>query len=445
MSKQLKFSGNPLKKRENSETQKMLDNSNPESSFSNLDNINPEARNSENLSMSNIKQLKMDKSLNTLFKAFDLSKQQFEKKQSQLLNYLISQLSDLSSLKNPQDFSQKIEEVKSLKSDASKVNKSLPEPKRETEEVKTTKTEEVNFLLLLKQKLKLLQTALEKERADKLKLSKMLRDIKNGSTTERKSLSPIFPDERRDPRLSFKKTTSMHNNMFNFSTEKSRHRYTMIGKPSEEEELFTPHEDMNNSMRKSLDETSSRLEEKYGEKFWQNQVQRVIKQSQNYSMLYNTKKRIGDKEKQDLQADNERLTKKLSEIQQSFDKIKDELELYKKDAFNSDNNKSMKKKFVMKPKRKLQPPTNLNEDPKTPTSNSNLPMEKKKSIESDVKNENDDKGSNRKESKTFDYVSKTSVKEGEGKSNNSNGSNLDGIRTKNELENNKLVNTTLKL
>lgn len=169
--------------------------------------------------------------------------------------------------------------------------------------------------------------------------------------------------------------------MFNFSTEKSRHRYTMIGKPSEEEELFTPHEDMNNSMRKSFDETSSRLEEKYGEKFWQNQVQRVIKQSQNYSMLYNTKKRIGDKEKQELQTDNERLTKKLNELQQSFDQIKEELELYKKESANSDNNKGAKKKFVMKPKRKLQAPTSVNEDSKTQTGDSNIPIEKKKSVE----------------------------------------------------------------
>lgn len=168
-----------------------------------LDSINPEARTSEHLSMDHLKQLRMDKSLSTLFKAFDLSKQQFEKKQTQLLNYLISQLSELSDLKNPQDFSQKVEEVKSLKPDSTKVGKTLPQPKISLTGGKTSKNEEVDFLQLLKQKLKLLQAALLKERADKLKLSKMLRDIKNGKAIERKSLSPISPEEGREPRLSF--------------------------------------------------------------------------------------------------------------------------------------------------------------------------------------------------------------------------------------------------
>lgn len=56
------------------------------------------------------------------------------------------------------------------------------------------------------------------------------------------------------------------------------------------------------------------------------------------------------------------------------------------------------------------------------------------------KDENDDKINNKKENKTFDYVSKAPTKEEKNKSPNINGSQLSAIRPKNEDENKKLIN-----
>lgn len=78
----------------------------------------------------------------------------------------------------------------------------------------------------LKEKMKLLQAALTKERADKLKLSKALREVKIKPDIPRPSLSPIPKQEESDARLSFRKTVSLNNPPFNFSEEKT-HRNTL--------------------------------------------------------------------------------------------------------------------------------------------------------------------------------------------------------------------------
>lgn len=107
-------------------------------------------------------------------------------------------------------------------------------------------------------------------------------------------------------------------------------------------------------MRKSFDDTSSRLDEKYGEKFWQNQVQRVIKQSKNYSMLYNTNKKLTDKEKIEIKAENEKIKNKNKQLEEELEKIKAELNMYKSKVMQFDlNSNPPKGKFIMKPKKRF--------------------------------------------------------------------------------------------
>jgi len=121
-------------------------------------------------------------------------------------------------------------------------------------------------------------------------------------------------------------------------------------------------------MRKSFDDTSSRIEDKYGEKFWQSQVQRMLKQSQNYSMLYNANKKIRDKEKQELKIENEKLMKRNKEVEDGLKKAQEELQAFKNKLMQVDlNTNAPKGKFIMKPKKRLQGPSQKGEyqQPKT--------------------------------------------------------------------------------
>jgi hypothetical protein len=105
-------------------------------------------------------------------------------------------------------------------------------------------------------------------------------------------------------------------------------------------------------MRKSFDETGSRLDEKYGERFWQSQVQRMLKQSQNYSMLYNTNKKIRDKEKIELRSENEKLHKTTKEMESMMKVLKDEIKSYKEQIV-SGADQSHSKKGIVKPGKKV--------------------------------------------------------------------------------------------
>jgi hypothetical protein len=109
-------------------------------------------------------------------------------------------------------------------------------------------------------------------------------------------------------------------------------------------------------MRKSFDETGSRHDEKYGERFWQSQVQRMLKQSQNYSMLYNTNKKIRDKEKSEIRSENDKLQKIVKEMEEKMQKMSDEIKSYKEQLINHDIVGSSKKMIIMKPKKKIQIP-----------------------------------------------------------------------------------------
>jgi hypothetical protein len=109
-------------------------------------------------------------------------------------------------------------------------------------------------------------------------------------------------------------------------------------------------------MRKSFDETGSRLDEKYGERFWQSQVQRMLKQSQNYSMLYNTNKKIRDKEKIELRSENEKLHKTTKEMESRMKVLKDEIKSYKEQLV-SGADQSHFKKGIVKPVKKVKDAT----------------------------------------------------------------------------------------
>jgi hypothetical protein len=109
-------------------------------------------------------------------------------------------------------------------------------------------------------------------------------------------------------------------------------------------------------MRKSFDGTGSRLEEKYGERFWQSQVQRMLKQSQNYSMLYNTNKKIRDKEKIELRNENEKLHKTTKEMESIMKVLKDEIKSYKEQLVNGAD-QSHSKKGIVKPAKKVKDAT----------------------------------------------------------------------------------------
>lgn len=141
-------------------------------------------------------------------------------------------------------------------------------------------------------------------------------------------------------------------------------------------------------MRKSFDETGSRLDEKYGERFWQSQVQRMLKQSQNYSMLYNTNKKIRDKEKSEIRNENDKLQKIIQEMEEKMKKMTDEIKSYKEQLINHDIVGNNKKVIIMKQKKKLQIPvvkeeiTNTTNEhpPQTELSIQNNPVELKKPV-----------------------------------------------------------------
>lgn len=304
-----------------------------------------------------------------MFKELDKYRALYEEKQQELLKYFVSQ-----QIK----FKQKITELQQLKKGGGGDAHKPSDFRGYRDEPSKSNNPEVKFLLLMKEKLKILKQALDKERADKLKLARKLRETKTGPETTRHDRSPMFTRDSVRPRLSFRKSGSLHN-PFTFCSDEKTHRNTMMGKPSADEPLFTTPDDLNSSMRKSFDETNSRLEEKYGEKFWQNQVQRVIKQSQNYSMLYNTNKKIRDKEKLDLKNENEKLIKRNKEVEESMKKLQEELDMYKNEISQLDPNKGSKKKIVMKPKRRLQPPTPVEEDSKLPN-NANNKINDEKSL-----------------------------------------------------------------
>jgi hypothetical protein len=225
----------------------------------------------------------------TIFKDFEKCKEAFDNKQQQLLNYLISQQIKMNKSNNFSEYKMQVSQLprsKTMKNDMSEFRAHQDHQKKQN-------SDEVKFLNLIKQKMASLQTAVKKERGEKLKLSKMLRDMKNNEHSSRADMSPMQScSETPSSRLSFRKINSTHHNPFDMSNEKFRHRNTIIGRPTDDDQMSQLHDENNSSFRKSLDDTSSRLDEKYGEKFWQNQVQRVIKQSQNYSMLYNTNKKI---------------------------------------------------------------------------------------------------------------------------------------------------------
>ncbi|CAI2385881.1 unnamed protein product [Moneuplotes crassus] len=200
---------------------------------------------------------------------------------------------------------------------------------------KTPSQSEVNFLLALKEKIKILHAALKKEKEDKAKLSVKLTKVQTGA------------DSEQDSRSSFANS----NSPFNFNEERAR-GYTMLHRSRGNSMIGTRKDQQNNSMRKSLDETSYRLEDKYGEKFWQNQVQRVIKQNQNYSMLYNTKKQLTEKENLEVKSENEKLKRLNRDLQSQIEKIKTELDLYKTQLLQQEDGKSpLKRKFTMRPKK----------------------------------------------------------------------------------------------
>lgn len=77
-----------------------------------------------------------------------------------------------------------------------------------------------------------------------------------------------------------------------------------------------------------------------------------------------------------MRSENEKLAKKAQELEQKLAKLTEELEIYKKE---NDANNQAKKKFVMRPKRKLQPPTNIETEKKVPSLN----LEKLKESQSD--------------------------------------------------------------
>ena len=89
------------------------------------------------------------------------------------------------------------------------------------------------------------------------------------------------------------KATSV-NNQFNLNQERRR-RLTLYPKDRQKDSMLLENLERSITPRKSFDDTESRLEEKYGEKFWQSQVQRVIQQNKNYQKLYIENKKMKEK------------------------------------------------------------------------------------------------------------------------------------------------------
>ena len=118
------------------------------------------------------------------------------------------------------------------------------------------------------------------------------------------------------PILENKKAVSL-NNQFNLNQERKR-RLTFYSKDHERDIMFQENLDMSNTPRKSFDDTESRLEEKYGERFWQNQVQRVKQQNKNYRALYLENKKMKEEFEIDKNKETEMLNKKINELEEKL-------------------------------------------------------------------------------------------------------------------------------
>ena len=122
------------------------------------------------------------------------------------------------------------------------------------------------------------------------------------------------------------------------TTETRSQGKTFYGKcPQEELELNE------STGRKSFDDTSSRLEEKYGEKFWQNQTKRVIELNRRYI----NHKKVKEMEVKNLKNENTKIRTQLKETEERYGKVKGELEIFKKEMMS------------IKKKKALQKPTNV--------------------------------------------------------------------------------------
>lgn len=187
-------------------------------------------------------------------------------KQSELLNYFTVELSRLDA--------------------RSKQLASLPQPQG-----KSQSTFEIQFLLQLKAKLKELQQALAEERCEKQRLQKIVQNMSKTSHTKQPTLSK--EDWRKlDTELKTAKAASMANPFF---SSEERPRLTFIEKDKITEGMIKEGIHLPLTPRKSFDDIESKCEDKHSEKFWQNQVQRVIQQNKNYKHLYKENKRIREK------------------------------------------------------------------------------------------------------------------------------------------------------
>ena len=181
---------------------------------------NPESKSRDN---SNNKE-KLDSYLANipLFKELDKYKTLYEKKQNELLQYFVQQntlfkqrIADLQKVKPKEEKPAKATDFRGYQDD--------PVPNK-------PQSSEVKFLIALKQKVKLLHEALNKERADKLKLAQILKREK-------------IADMTRTSRVSMKKTTSLVSNPFAFSEEKQTHRFSMAHRPRGDSSMLEPHDD----------------------------------------------------------------------------------------------------------------------------------------------------------------------------------------------------------
>lgn len=91
-----------------------------------------------------------------------------------------------------------------------------------------------------------------------------------------------------------------------------------------------------------------------------------MKQSKNYKNLYFTNKKITEKNIRGLKFENEKLSKKCSDMESKLTTFADELEFYKNEIQQLEANKNTQKKFVMRPKRKLHSPTKVEEEKEVP-------------------------------------------------------------------------------
>ena len=160
----------------------------------------------------------------------------------------------------------------------------LPQGKSQT-------TLEVQFLLQLQAKMKQLQQALTEERGEKLRLQQQVQDLRKSNQTKQRVFSS-WDTKKLDVEINMNKVMSMANP---FSASQDRHRLTFYEKDRETESMMKEGIECPLTPRKSFDDMESKGEDKHSEKFWQNQVQRVIQQNKNYKHLYKENKKIREK------------------------------------------------------------------------------------------------------------------------------------------------------